>query len=220
MPYLYLSYFINENTPIYGGEKAVFIEKRSEMSKGDSSNTKYLKFPNHAGTHIDFPNHFSDLGDTINNYDASFWFTDKVYIIDYEAKNEEIIDDKILNNKSIPIDTEFIILNTGFYKKRNKKKYWNNNPGLAPDLAGKLKIKCPKLRYIGFDFISLTSYQNRLLGRKSHVEFLIKHNILLIEDMDLSKLKDKRIISITALPLMFDFLDGSPISIIAKYESN
>ena len=218
MPFLYLSYYINEKTPIYGGEKAIYIENRSEMSKGDSSNTKYLKFPNHTGTHIDFPNHFSDLGQTINNYDASFWVTNKVHVINYAAKDEEIIGDKIFKNNAIPKDTEFIILNTGFHKKREKKTYWNNNPGLAPELANNLKKQCPKLRYIGFDFISLTSYQNRLLGRKSHVQFLMKNNILLIEDMDLSKIKNKKIKSITALPLMFDNLDGSPISIIANYE--
>ena len=218
MYYLYLSYFISPETPIYGGEKAIYIEKRSEISKGDSSNTKYLKFPNHSGTHIDFPNHFSDSGKTINDYGPEFWHTERVHVINYEAKDEEIIDNKIFTDNFIPDHTEFLIIKTNFYKKRNKVEYWNNNPGLSPSLAKQLKDKCPNLRFVGFDFISLTSYQNRLLGRKSHVEFLIKNDILLIEDMDLSNMENKPINSITALPLLFDGLDGSPITIIASYE--
>ena len=77
----YLSHFINENTPLYGGEKAVFVQERSQISKGASSNTKCLKLPNHCGTHIDFPNHFSDNGKTINDYSPKFWIFNHVYII-------------------------------------------------------------------------------------------------------------------------------------------
>ncbi len=218
MNFIYLSYYINENTPIYGGEKAIFIQKRSQMSKGDSSNTKYLKFPNHTGTHIDFPNHFSDKGKKSDFYKASFWFTEKITVINYNAKNKEIIDTKALSDQNIPKDTEFLILNTGFYKKRNTEDYWKNNPGLSPSLAAFLKKNCPNLRFIGFDFISLTSYQNRLLGREAHVEFLINNDILIVEDMDLSKIDGLEIKTITALPILIESVDGAPISIIASYE--
>ena len=218
MKHIYLSYFLNEDTPIYGGEKAIFIENRSEMSNGDSSNTKYLKFPNHSGTHIDFPNHFSDFGKKIDNYEASFWHTNHIKVIKYLAKEEEIITHNSISVSKIPSETEFLIINTEFYKKRKEKAYWNNNPGLSPDLAIRLKEQCPKLKFVGFDFISLTSYQNRLLGREAHVEFLIKNDILLIEDMDLSKVDFCNIVSVTALPLLIEGLDGSPISIIANCE--
>ena len=218
MNHLYLSYLLNENTPIYGGEKAIYIENRSEMSKGDSSNTKYLKFPNHSGTHIDFPNHFSDSGKKSESYEASFWFTSKITVVKYLAKDEEIINQNCFDIQKISANTEFLIINTEFYKRRKEKAYWNNNPGLSPELASNLKKQCPNLRFIGFDFISLTSYQNRILGRKAHVEFLIKNEILLIEDMDLSNIDGINIKSVTALPLLMEGLDGAPISIIANYE--
>lgn len=215
---IFLSHFIDEQTPLYGGEQAIFIEKRSEIFKGASSNTKYLKFPNHIGTHIDFPNHFSDSGKTINDYPASFWIFQKVYVISYKAKNDEIIDKDLINMQEIPLDTEFLILNTGFGGYRESDIYWNNNPGLSPQLAKVLKTKCPNLKAIGFDFISVSSYQNRLLGREAHKEFLLQNDILLIEDMKLDELKGKGIRSITALPLMIDKIDGCPITIIADYE--
>lgn len=219
MKYKYLSYFLNKYTPIYGGEKnAIFVDNRSEMSKGASSNTKYLKFPNHSGTHIDFPNHFSDSGRVIDDYPASFWYTERVFVIKYIARDEEIINEDCIDFNLVPNNTEFLIINTEFYKKRMQKVYWNNNPGLCPKLATKLKTHCPKLKYIGFDFISLTSYQSRILGREAHVEFLINNDILLIEDMDLSKIDNIKINSTVVLPLMINNLDGAPVSIIASYE--
>ena len=173
---MFLSYFINEQTPIYGGERAIQVEKRSEISKGASSNTKYLKLPNHTGTHIDFPKHFSDEGKVINDYPASFWLFRSVHVIKYSAANDEIIDERLVENIDIPSETDFIILDTGFGKFRSDNVYWNNNPGLAPSLASHLKTKCPKLKAIGFDFISLTSYQNRLLGREAHKSFLLTND--------------------------------------------
>ncbi len=216
MKSIYLSYFINEQTPLYGGEKAIKIVKRSEISKGKSSNTKYLEFPNHTGTHIDFPNHFSDNGKTLNDYPASFWKFSKVYMISYPAKRDEIVDERILINSEIPNDTEFLILNTGFGKYRGGERYWKNNPGLLPQLADILRNQCPNLKVIGFDFISLSGYQNRILGRVAHKAFLMKNDILIVEDMKLDEVKGKKISSITALPLLIDKVDGVPVSIIAE----
>ena len=39
---------------------------------GDSCNTMHLSFPNHSGTHIDFPCHFDKDGKNLNDYPASF----------------------------------------------------------------------------------------------------------------------------------------------------
>ncbi|MCK5699959.1 MAG: hypothetical protein KAI29_02365, partial [Cyclobacteriaceae bacterium] len=76
---------------------------------------------------------------------------------------------------------------------------------------------CPKLKIVGFDFISLSSYQNRMLGREAHKKFLVEHDILIIEDMNFSGLKGN-ISQLIALPIMIDQADGGPITVIAKYE--
>ena len=218
MKTIYLSHSISEQTPLYGGEKAISIERRSEISKGASSNTKFLKFPNHSGTHIDFPNHFSDSGKTINDYSPSFWNISNVFVIDYRAQAGEIINDVVLQYNIIPANTEFLIIKTSFGDNRKKKVYWENNPGLDPLLAKIIKKQCPNIKIIGFDFISVSSYQNRILGREAHKKFLIENGILLIEDMKLDEINGRNISSITALPLMIDNIDGAPITIIAELE--
>lgn len=217
MQYTYLSYFINEDTPLYGGEKNIYIEQTKQISKGESTNEKYLKLPNHTGTHIDFPYHFSDLGKNINNFPPSFWSFNNIFILSYPVKCNEIIDENKLETSNIPFETEFLIIYTGFARFRGQDIYWRNNPGLSPNLAKTIKTRCPNLRVVGFDFISVSSFHNRTLGKKAHTEFLLDNDILLIEDMLLENMKEKKLLSIIALPLLIDKTDGAPITIIATY---
>ena len=79
------------DTPLYGGEKNVKIESRNSISNGDSSNTSFLKFPSHTGTHIDFPKHFSEQGKTINDYRPEFWIFEHPFVLNYYATENEII---------------------------------------------------------------------------------------------------------------------------------
>ena len=216
MNFSYLSYFINNTTPQYGDGDAIAISQYSAITKGDSSNSKFISMPNHVGTHIDFPKHFSVDGKTINDYPAEFWIFRHPFVVNYQAKEDEIIE---FENeiKIIPDNTDILLINTGFQKYRGTEKYWKFNPGLSPKVATKLKKKCPELKAVGFDFISLSSYQNRMLGREAHKKFLVEHDILVIEDMDFSGLKSN-LSELVALPLMIDQADGGPITVIAKYE--
>ncbi len=214
---IYLSYFMDNNTPLYGGGKGVEIISDRSIEHGDTANTKFLKLSNHSGTHIDFPNHFIDKGKKSDNYEANFWVFNKPIVIKKKCIENEIIDLSDTELESIPFDIDILILKTNFYKYRGKDKYWLNNPGISPNLAKSLRDKFPKLRAIGMDLISITSYQNRILGREAHNKFLEGDNpILLIEDMDLRFL-NKIPKQIICLPILISKLDGAPITIIAIY---
>ena len=217
MKSVFLSYYVNNNTPQYGGDDAIAIYQRSSIAEGDSSNSKQISMPNHVSTHIDFPRHFSIDGKTLNDYPADYWIFRHPFVLEYAAADEEIIDLSENLLESIPSGTDILFINTGFQKNRGAKKYWNNNPGLSPGLAVKLRERCPDLKIVGFDFISLSSYQNRMLGREAHKEFLVKNDILVIEDMDFKNLK-KGVSRVVALPFMIDQADGGPITVIASYE--
>ena len=213
--YIYLSYFLDEKTPIYGGSKGIEIIDNSSIEKGDTANTKTLSFHNHSGTHIDFPNHFIQNGKKSDDYNANFWIFDNPYLIEVPVNEDELInlDQELLN--SIPSNTDFLIFNTGFYKLRNDIKFWKHNPGFSPEMAEKLKLQCPDLRVIAMDTISLTSFQNRKIGRIAHKKFLGDSNLLIVEDIDLNEL-DSQPKKIMCFPLMVKGIDGSPVSIIAE----
>jgi len=208
---IYLSHFINEKTPLYGGKQnQISFDNLSSINGGDTSNSMLVKFPNHTGTHIDFPLHFSNNGKSINDYPPDFWFYEKIGFINCNVSkiNQEL--------KNLPSDIEFLIIKTGFEKNRGKVRYWKNQPILKSELAKKFRSKFQKLRAIGFDMISLTSKLDRDEGKKAHIEFLINENILIIEDMSLSKLiiTPKKLY---VFPTLIDKADGSPCTIIATF---
>jgi arylformamidase len=215
--YQYLSYFLDENTIVYGGSLGIEIDKLNDISKGDTSNTKRISFHNHSGTHIDFPRHFLEHGKSSSDYPPDFWVFNRPHVIQIEAVDDEII---LLNKnliETIPKETDFLILNTGFFKHRQTERFWKNNPGISPNMAELLKQRCPGLKVLGMDTISLTSYQNRVLGRESHRKFLGDNEILLVEDMDLKNIVTQPI-KLMCFPILIKNVDGCPVTIIAEYE--
>lgn len=206
---LYLSYFLEENTPLYGGKlNSISFTPISSIQNGDTSNNLSLAFPNHAGTHIDFPYHFSNEGKRCRDYPASFWIFDKVGFLDCSISEvpEKL---SLLSN-----DIEFLILRTGFGKNREKEIYWTSQPVIPSSFASLFKTKFPQLRVFGFDMISLTSKLDRAEGKKAHLSFLIDHEILILEDMNVSHLihaPKKIVIS----PLQVGQADGVPCTVIS-----
>ncbi|MBC8052950.1 MAG: cyclase family protein [Sphingobacteriaceae bacterium] len=213
--YVYLSYFMDGKTPLYGGSTGILTEPDREISKGDTANTKKLSLGNHSGTHIDFPNHFFENGKKSHEYDASFWIFAYPHVVELASNMDDIImlSDELLS--TVPLETDFLIIKTGFGIYRNDERYWQNNPGLHPDLADGIRRRCKGIRAVGIDIISITGYQNRPLGRLAHKAFLGENPILLVEDMDLSLLNSQPA-EIYCFPIMVSELDGAPVTIVAK----
>lgn len=206
---IYLSHFITTDTPIYGGaEGMIQIHSVRSIERGDTSNNLSFQFPAHIGTHIDFPFHFAIDGKKSHEYAASFWVFEKVGFLSCKIEDVE------RNIVSVPKDIEILILKTGFGVKRKEECYWAQQPIIPASFATLFKIKFPELRVFGFDLISLTSKLDRSEGKKAHINFLINHDILVLEDMDLSNLNsapDKLIIA----PLQIHSADGVPCNVIA-----
>jgi kynurenine formamidase len=206
---IFLSHFINVNTPVYGGDTdAINVEKIRSISKGDTSNNLKLSFPGHVNTHIDFPYHFDDNGKKSNDYDPINWIFNKVGFVESYVED---IENEIAN---LPSDIECLILKTGFEQYRGLEKYWKEQPIINASLATTLKSKFPNLRLFGFDMISLTSKLDRSEGKKAHLAFLIDNDILILEDMHLAFLEHtpKQII---VAPLQIDNADGVPCTVLA-----
>ncbi|WP_439699154.1 cyclase family protein [Mucilaginibacter sp. AW1-7] len=219
--YLLLSHIVSQLTPAYGDKDRVFIKTNSAISKGDTANTSCWFFSNnHIGTHIDSAHHFCENGQKTFEIPIRDYFYEKVSIVDIpctEAKLIDIEDFKTLT--TIKPDTELLLIRTGYENYRGEDKYWNDNPGLAPELADYFRELYPALRCVGFDFISLTSWKFRVEGRASHKAFLCptdgKKSILIIEDMALLKAPNEIDLVVVA-PLMVEDGNGGAVTIFAK----
>lgn len=214
---VFLSHPVSINTPLYGGAKDINISIQTAISSGDTSNSLFLSFPNHVGTHLDVPYHFFDNGKKLTEYDSSFWIFNHPICVDVPSKDGYLVKYNDVAN-AIDKQTDLLLIRTGYEIYRNKKKYWQKNPGLSVNLATELRLNHPNIRAVGIDTISITSRLHRKEGRKAHKEFLgdafDSSPIILIEDMSLKRYT-KIISQVIVAPLRINDADGAPSTIIA-----
>lgn len=219
--FIKLSYNLDDNTPAYGGKDGFSSKPLSLINHGDSANTTKWEFFNHLGTHVDFPYHFYQNGQTIEDFPEDFWIFsgEKIQILEVNINdNNYLIKPEHINVKNLHLDPEFLILKTGYDRFRNNEKYWKYNLGLDIETVHWIKNTFKNLKVIGLDSISISSWQHRDIGREVHKELLNPKNpILIIEDMDLSKIKNtSKFKMIYVAPLMVSNSDGSPCTIFAE----
>lgn len=217
---LFLSHPYSTETPSYGNRDMFKVTTNSSIRSGETANSSCWVFTNnHIGTHVDVPFHFNDNGKKVADYNANDWFFSNVVLIDVPCEEAILISENEIKKFDIDLDVEILLIRSGFEKNRKINNYWNDNPGLSPDLAQFLRKKFPKLRCIGFDFISITSWKFRKEGRESHKAFLSpnenKKPILAIEDMSLKNIKTK-IDWLVVAPIIVEDGNGAPVTVIAN----
>ncbi len=220
MKWKYLSYPLNSDAFGYGDGKRFKIDFVRSMCCGDTSNNSEFSMPTHYGTHLDYPFHFSDSGAKSNQYQAQDFIFNRVSMVDLSEKDR--IEDLIIKNEHLPLaeidpKTDFLIIKTGFCHKRFTETYWKYGYGFHPETAAHIKSHLPLVKAIGFDLISLNSYQHRPLGREAHKAFLIEQDILIVEELDLRTVSAKdKINTLIVAPLLLDNADGAPCTIFTE----
>jgi arylformamidase len=215
-----LSHTYSSSTPSYGNRDLFKSTVNSSICSGETANSSCWTFTtNHLGTHIDVPYHFSETGIKLTDIPPTDWIFNIVEIIEIHCDKAKLIDITDLEAISIDPNIELLLIRTNYENYRRTDKYWNDNPGISPEVADYLRSKFSKLRSIGFDFISLTSWKHRLLGKTSHKTFLSPENnakpILAIEDMSLKNLKGK-IDWVIVSPILVENENGAPVTIFAN----
>ncbi|MBT8341207.1 MAG: cyclase [Desulfatitalea sp.] len=214
-----LSYFLGADTPGYGGESVFENRPGKRISHGDSCNTSYWSLGNHLGTHVDFPRHFFEAGKASDDYEPGYFIFSNPFLLDISPfPAAELIEEKYFQQPDIPDTIDILLIKTGFCDQRHKKEYWQKNPGIVPAVAAVLRRTLPSLRCIGFDFISISSYVHRDMGREAHRAFLAEpRSILLIEDMDLRKLDSNSLLKeLIVAPLLIKAADAAPCTVFAR----
>jgi arylformamidase len=215
----YLSHPYSSETPSYGARDRIEITTKSSIARGDTANSSQWVFTNnHIGTHVDVPFHFDLDGRKILDFSPEEWIFQKVALIDVPCEGPRLIDSSDLEHISVMSNIDLLLIRTGYENFRLEKRYWNENPGLAPSLPSYLRNRFPRLRCIGFDFISITSWQHRELGKESHRAFLKPSHgkpIVAIEDMSLMQ-SSKSIEWVIVAPILMQEGNGAPVTIFAN----
>jgi len=220
-----LSHIISQSTPAYGNRDRIFIRDNSSILKGDTANSSCWVFSNnHIGTHIDSPRHFSASGKKTQEFPLADFFYDKVSIVDISCAKGVLISTDDFKSVETQVDsnTELLLIRTGYEQYRGDDKYWNDSPGLNAELADYFRSNFPSIRCVGFDFISLTSWNFRPHGRISHIAFLCPEDggkpILVIEDMTLRHVSSS-IRSVIVAPMFVEDGNGGAVTVIADLDN-
>jgi kynurenine formamidase len=222
MSWIYLSHVLDSDTPLYGGGGTVSIVRTRRMDANDTSNNSSLALPAHSGTHVDAPFHFDPQGLTLDRLPAHFWRAASPSLIDAPCNPGELLDLDRLGPlfDAIPHQCDLLLLRTGAeaWRSANPDTYACQGPGLAPAAAAWLREN-RRLRFLGMDFISLSSPLHREAGRAAHRALLgpasASAPVLLIEDMALGELKASPL-SAWIMPLLYRDADGAPATVIAE----
>lgn len=214
----FLSHTLSSDSPVYAGnaQNGLGIELCSSIEKGDASNSAKYSLHGHLGTHIDCPRHFIRTGKTVDDYPPGFWFCNHISLIEVPSAPGLLIAPEHISKPLDPA-SEILLIRTGHEQCRDESKYWKEGPGVHASLAPWLREMCPQMRFIGFDFISLSSYLEREHGRVAHREFLGgEHPILIIEDMHLSELSQAPG-TVLVSPLRVLGADGVPVTVFGWF---
>ncbi len=224
MQYIYLSHILDDIVPVYGSHRAsLHIKSIKARSRGDSANVYSFSMENHWGTHIDTPAHFFDGTPPISQFRPENWLFIHPQVIEITVQEKELIgvEEFKLASTKFNDSTDLLLIKTGFQQWRGTERYSLENPGIKAEVGFWLRERCTSLRAIGFDFISLSSFENRSAGREAHRAFLDPRGsgkpILIIEDMDLNH-DLKHLQHVWAIPLRLKDLDSSPCTVIGMLE--
>lgn len=223
MSWISLSHPLSETTPLYGGGDRVRIARVRAMAAGQTSNNSELALPAHAGTHIDAPRHFDPAGRTLDSYPLDYWHATSPWLVDCAAGAGELLGLPRLGGdlEKIPEDCDLLLLRTGFekWRTRDPEVYSLRGPGLAHDVCDWLR-RNRRLKMLGLDFISVSSFAHREEGRRAHRALLAAHDsgaepVLPVEDMALDRLATVPTES-WIIPIIFTEADGAPVTAIAR----
>lgn len=219
----FLSYILSDELSAYRNGRRIEKEMVSSTEKGDVSNHTAAWVSMHFGTHVDFPRHFLPDGKTVDDYEPDYFLTDKAFVTYPERlANPHLLAVGDLDSglKDASGDLQVLLVKTGMGRHRLDKCYWNDNIGIDEGMAEWLRSKFPELRFLGFDFMSVSGSHYRELGRQVHRE-LFRHDILPIEDMYLEPLQSGDLIEkLIISPFRVSGSEAAPVTVIAKTNKN
>ncbi len=200
MKFVDLSILVNEDTPLYSGDKAPKITPEGSYEKTGFLD-HYVSFNNHIGTHIDAPVHMFPDGKNLDQIPVE-QFTGRGVYIKVEDKTFEL---EALKQSDIR-EGDIVLLHTGMSDRLFEPDYYKSYPQVPEEVAQYLVDK--KVKMMGVD-----------MGGVDHDfsihKLLLKNEVLIIENLtNLGELKGKEF-KVYAFPIKFQ-LDASPVRVVAE----
>jgi len=212
MPIIDLSHTIISGDLVFEGMKRPELKSLRNVKENGFAITS-IEMHSHNGTHIDAPSHMIDQAKTLTDFPISKFHGKAIQIPCHEFANQEIPLIYLLKYQAKIQQVEFVIFNSGWYKKWNTTAYFDHFPVLSQESA--IWLSNFNLKGIGLDIISIDHIKSETVP--VHLTLLNKE-ILIIENLNNLNLLGTDFFTFQCFPLKFDRIDGSPIRAIAITE--
>jgi arylformamidase len=221
MKYETLSYPLHHESPVHKGLLTPSIQPNSQINKWKLYNSYLIHVENHSGTHVDAPGHFLRNGRRIGDYHPEELIFTRPLILDCHKGDNELLTREDLEGVRLDgLDCLFFRTGFGKYRSDDVERYLTQNPGLSPELVSWIHDEYPGLRCLGTDTISISSYQNQVLGIEAHKNAFKKGRgdpLLLVEDLNLGVLEDvDQVREIMVIPWQILEVDSAPCTVLAR----
>ena len=215
----FLSHVTRVGDPGWPGNPTLAIRPFSLTERGDVANTYTLHWFNHFGTHMDAPNHFNPDGPRLAALGPEFFVYRRLYLLDQPLGESELLRPEHLAPHDLA-EVDCLLVRSGFerYRTDDPVAYAERGPGISSEAASYLMERCPRLKALILDWISVSAYQKRedgfrahriLAGAEGHGRF-----VLAVEDATLKELPATPA-WVVALPVRVAGIDGGPCTVLA-----
>jgi arylformamidase len=196
---------LSAQLPVYPGDFPVVIAPWTRIADGDSANVSRLTICSHAGTHIDPPRHFNDLGIPVDEIPLER-LIGKALVLEIlgvpEIGREEL--------ERLPVrGVERLLLKTGNSALWKEREFSADFAALSPEGARYLLDAGVKL--IGVDYLSVES----VTGDGEVHRTLLDNGVLILEGLNLAEVPAGEY-ELICLPLKVKGGDGAPVRAILR----
>ena len=204
-----LSHEIHKQMTVFGGMEKPEITRKYSVEK-DGFKLHELKINSHTGTHVDAPAHMIAGRKNLDDFSLNQFYGEALMLKVDQFTQNEIPIDFLKKHESQIRKTDFLILNSGWFKKWKTAEYHVNYPVLSQESATWLTQF--NLKGIGLDTISIdpTDSQDVLLH---HI--ILGAGFLIIENLTNLDALPENGFQFQCLPLKVDKADGSTSRAVA-----
>lgn len=204
-----LSHEIHEGMTVFGDTEKPEINRKHTVEK-DGFQLHELKINSHTGTHVDAPAHMIAGRKYLDDFSLD-QFTGKGLVIKVDQFANAEIPLSFLKKYEAQIqETEFLIFNSGWYKKWQIPEYQLNYPVLSKESARWLTQF--KLKGIGLDVISIDPTDSQDVPLH-HI--ILGANFLIIENLTNLDALPETDFQFQCFPLNISQADGSTSRVVA-----
>lgn len=200
-----LTHPLKPGAPCFPGDPTLSLEAWATIAREGYQLTKVC-FGSHLGTHLDAPRHYLGEGLSVDRMPVE-WFYGPATAIRLPVEPEASIDVSDLE----PFQRHFqpearVLIDTGWHRRYGSAEFYQRYPSLT-SAACEWIAEC-RIRLLGLD----TPSPSHESVRAHHV--LLGANIVILESLaNLSEVPERFLLS--ALPLPFEGIDGSPVRAVA-----